>query len=700
MNIKNVLVTLLALTLLVTGNVDAATTTKAIAPTKASVSALKLKPIYVNTFKVKNLKVGKPIAATAKVTFLVTFPKKGSVLEAGNLYTLTWRSNNADKTSYPVFLVNTSTKKQISLGKAYEQGKAFSFLLAKDIPVGKYKVVFDGKSGGESDVFDVIVKTTPVSTKLESFPGDAVSNNTAVNVAYRVTSMRDAVAPVFKVACPANVSAKYINIERCNTTIPLSLFGESTAGNAVYYLNIPFTNVGVTSELVTMEGFIGTKSIGKVINRIDPTAKIPASTFKFTYPYASSTLYLGRINQIGWTGSDFGVSNYAVYLVGGNLGSNGSVLLGTATSSLGYFAFTFPNTIQPGAGYQISFSGKGATGGNSPSFFIANITPFLSKVSTTATTVKYNNVDVAVTASLKMNIRADGGDIDARTVKAVIGLKNVATGAIVATTSVSGVTESGLTSFTDGATKPLEFSATFASSTFPSGITNVSTFIQSVTYRSYNTNTDIVFTSGLDLFAGGSAIIFKSNTVTNTPPSLEKIFSTASLLNNNDNNTIGLNTNIKLYLTANGSDIIATPNTSYGSDKSVTAIIVLKDVNTGNVVATSKSINGVTESGLNYFQDGSKKMVTFDYTFASSSLPIGTTNVKAILSSLTYTSVRSGTTTTNSLIGLGDFDSNVATLNVVVPSTLTFTQDLSEGSAGVEVISLRKFLINKGFLPP
>lgn len=94
----------------------------------------------------------------------------------------------------------------------------------------------------------------------------------------------------------------------------------------------------------------------------------PSTTI--TFPSVGVTLQKGSTYNITWTGSDAGVTNYAVYLVGSSLGSNGSKFLGTAYTSQGSFSWTVPADIVAGSGYQIQFSGAGASGDNSDSFSI------------------------------------------------------------------------------------------------------------------------------------------------------------------------------------------------------------------------------------------------------------------------------------------------------------------------------------------
>lgn len=138
-----------------------------------------------------------------------------------------------------------------------------------------------------------------------------------------------------------------------------------------------------------------------------------------------------------------------------------------------------------------------------PFHYFAPVVPQFSKISSTATTIKNNNIDTSVTANVKLGIVAQGGDISATTgeITASIGLKNLATGAILntsASSTVNGTVESGLSIFADGASKTVEFTANFASSTFSAGTTNVKTFIQSITFKPVG-GTAQTLTSGFEL---------------------------------------------------------------------------------------------------------------------------------------------------------------------------------------------------------
>lgn len=117
-----------------------------------------------------------------------------------------------------------------------------------------------------------------------------------------------------------------------------------------------------------------------------------------------------------------------------------------------------------------------------PYNFFAPIVVKFSKESSSATTNTVGDFNQSVTANVRLGFMADGGDVSTST-SAVIGLKNIQTGIVVATTTVNGVpTDSGLAVFADGAARAVNFTATFSSSTFSAGTTNVRTFLQSVTW--------------------------------------------------------------------------------------------------------------------------------------------------------------------------------------------------------------------------
>lgn len=82
----------------------------------------------------------------------------------------------------------------------------------------------------------------------------------------------------------------------------------------------------------------------------------------------------GQSYTLSWTGGSSSIDSYAVYLVGGALGDNDSILLGTAypraDGKTGTFSWTIPSTVETSKGYEIQLSGKYVSGGNSEPFTI------------------------------------------------------------------------------------------------------------------------------------------------------------------------------------------------------------------------------------------------------------------------------------------------------------------------------------------
>lgn len=114
-----------------------------------------------------------------------------------------------------------------------------------------------------------------------------------------------------------------------------------------------------------------------------------------TFPTAGSVLQAGQAYNITWTGSDPGVASYAIYLIGGKLGSTGSQYLGEAypraDGTVGTFSWSIPADLVSASNYQIQFSGKGVTGGESGRFSIVapvsstNKPPVISGISAPTT---------------------------------------------------------------------------------------------------------------------------------------------------------------------------------------------------------------------------------------------------------------------------------------------------------------------------
>jgi len=118
------------------------------------------------------------------------------------------------------------------------------------------------------------------------------------------------------------------------------------------------------------------------------SAQTSPSQFKIVAPQAGSTVIQGSVYKILWSGWDYyknnKVKNYDVYLVGGSLGPTSSRYIGKANfDSQDWVSWTVPTELS-GSGFQIQFSGAGATGGNSGSFSIAK-----SPVINSTTTIPY-----------------------------------------------------------------------------------------------------------------------------------------------------------------------------------------------------------------------------------------------------------------------------------------------------------------------
>lgn len=94
----------------------------------------------------------------------------------------------------------------------------------------------------------------------------------------------------------------------------------------------------------------------------------------FNIVLSNSNLRVGESSSVSWTGGYSDVDNYAVYLVGGALGDTDAILLGIAypraDGLTGTFNWTVPLNIETSKGYEIQFSGRGASGGNSQPFTI------------------------------------------------------------------------------------------------------------------------------------------------------------------------------------------------------------------------------------------------------------------------------------------------------------------------------------------
>lgn len=448
-----------------------------------------------------------PISAVvdSKINFEITSPKKGANLEVGNIYNVNWKTS--DKIDSYVLTLEGPQKKE--LGKAYNFGKTFSWLVSKDIKPGNYKLVFTDKYGNKykSGEFKIIAGIETKSYKFESAIGTPVTDKSYFNVDYKVTS---SVAPVgefnIKVICPSGVSAVLgqDRTDKCNKTISNSLFSKSVSNQNIYNLTLSFTNKNKTSQLVTAELFVGGKSYGKIANMVESTKEVvtPSKPFTVNFPKAGSVLNTGQTYKITWDGDEGDLATstlYKVMLVGDNYKDGFS--LGSVYGFEKMFTQTLPKNILSGK-YKLVFSGK-AAGGSSEMFTIVNdsVEPVkLGKISSTVTTIKNNNIDVGASANVKMTIQPNGKDILASSILANISIIDVARNYVLATYEVKGITESGLTYIQDGTIKPLEFSAVFPSAVFPTGTTNYSLSVRNVIYKNPGSDAIKGVVENLDVF--------------------------------------------------------------------------------------------------------------------------------------------------------------------------------------------------------
>lgn len=237
----------------------------------------------------------------------------------------------------------------------------------------------------------------------------------------------------------------------------------------------------VLSSTFAIKSDTGTSKLNSVTATVVASGTTPTNL----YLYDGSTIVDARSVPAPVSGTStviFDVSNSNItigadttktFSIKADLPSNtatGTVVITTVTS----VSYEKPN------GSSATLSGLSIAG---PYNFFAPIVAKFSKVSSTVSTVQNNSIDTSVVSSVRLGFMADGGDLSTTT-SAVIGIKNVQTGAIIATTSVTGVpSESGLAIFADGASKTVNYTATFASSSFSAGTTNVRTFVESVTWR-------------------------------------------------------------------------------------------------------------------------------------------------------------------------------------------------------------------------
>jgi peptidoglycan hydrolase-like protein with peptidoglycan-binding domain len=153
-------------------------------------------------------------------------------------------------------------------------------------------------------------------------------------------------------------------------------------------------------------------------------------------------------------------------------------------------------TFQKADGSSQDVSGLTIAG---PWQFFAPVVPSLTPNTSVVTPVVNNNIQVGVTANIAMNVMALGGDIVATSTNftAVIGLKNISNGQVVATSSVDGITRGEtISTFPQGASKIVDFTFNATSTQFAAGTTNVRAFVQSLTYRPVGSATSITLPAG------------------------------------------------------------------------------------------------------------------------------------------------------------------------------------------------------------
>lgn len=273
--------------------------------------------------------------------------------------------------------------------------------------------------------------------------------------------------------------------------------GTSTAtikadGTTIYSTNYRVNATGNGAEKVLTSTFAVKSETGRSKITSVKVSIATSSTYTATptlpsnlYLYDGSTLVDARsVSSTGYPRTvTFDLNNYSVYVdadttktftIKADFPSN-TVSGTTVSTAVTEVVYEKPNgSLETQTGLNIA----------GPYHYLSTVVPKFSKTSSTVTTVKNNNIDTSVLAEVKLNLTADGGDISATTsLSAVIGLRNIASGATVATTSVTGLTESGLTVFSDGGTKWVQFSASFASTSFAAGTTNVKAFVESVTFK-------------------------------------------------------------------------------------------------------------------------------------------------------------------------------------------------------------------------
>lgn len=108
----------------------------------------------------------------------------------------------------------------------------------------------------------------------------------------------------------------------------------------------------------------------------DTTSTSAQPGLQVIFPKAGSQFVAGQSYRVLWSGWDYyngtKVTDYSVYLVGGNF-EKGSMFLGTVDKNKqDWFEWKVPSYLTPASNYKIQFSGKYASGDNSDSFSIVS----------------------------------------------------------------------------------------------------------------------------------------------------------------------------------------------------------------------------------------------------------------------------------------------------------------------------------------
>ncbi|MEI8338230.1 MAG: Ser-Thr-rich GPI-anchored membrane family protein [bacterium] len=217
--------------------------------------------------------------------------------------------------------------------------------------------------------------TTNSDLKLNSptFAADgSVHVNAAVNSVNSVQTNALTSVTLF-VQCPNNVHAYWgeSGIELCNSNVNMDQIGEWGTYQKVFKFNNYSGSDQTVRFTATSKPNTATKSVSILIPSNTSTQTQP---FIVTFPATGSNLQAGQTYNITWTSSDTNVNSYAVYLIGGKSGPNGSTFIGTAyprgAGNVGIFSWTIPADLTIASNYQIQFSGAGVTGGSSGIFSI------------------------------------------------------------------------------------------------------------------------------------------------------------------------------------------------------------------------------------------------------------------------------------------------------------------------------------------